>query len=308
VSRAAAAGVSVPATLLEVERAQHEAILRQVVSGRDALVVGPRSVAAPAAVTEAAASCRQATLAEVVDGDAAGDATAILVLDAPAGSELDALSALLRERCAAGAAAAVATTPAVSALLQPLLPGATAVRQHAAGVAWTAVDGSGPEEQEVALPAAAPPRAVLLVLGVEVSADGPAVAAPAESAWVAELVAANAALRRANARLAVDVRSRESAAAAALQARADQLAETLEQERAEHAERLETEMEVARRNDALFQDARRILGQRDAEIAGLRATLARPRHRAAESIMWRLRRLPGGGLLARVLGAFGRRA
>lgn len=306
-SRPSAAVAEVPATLLEAERAQREAILAQVVSGRDALVVGPRTVVVPAAVVEAAASCRPATLAEVLDG-AAGDATAILVLDALDGSELGALAGVLRERAADGAAVAVAATPAVAALLEPLLPGATAVRQHAAGIAWAAVDGAAADGPEVALPEGAPPRAVLLVLGAEVSVDGPTAVAPAESAYVAELVAANAALRRANARLAVDVRSRESAAAAALQARADRLAEALEQERAENEGRLATEMEVARRNDALFQDARRLLGHREAEIARLQTILERPRHRAAEAVMFHLRRLPGGGLLSRLLGALGRRA
>jgi hypothetical protein len=106
-----------------------------------------------------------------------------------------------------------------------------------------------------------------------------------DATHVERLETAYRAMRRANARLVRENLGRHDAAAASVIGR-------LTTELAEATHRLETEIEVARRNDEYFQAARSKLGE--------------PHHRAAEKLYQMIGRIPAGQALSRRLLSRGR--
>ncbi|MCW3010785.1 MAG: hypothetical protein JWO90_1189, partial [Solirubrobacterales bacterium] len=194
--------------------------------------------------------------------------------------------------------------PGQEALIAEVLASARVLRQGAVEAVW--VGSEAPKSIEV--PAADAESAtirVLLVLGGPEDLDDARLAGRGvREQHAAALEAEAEELRSANARLLSSHRPVESSAAAAMVGKVGLLTQRIAEQEAELVElqrRLEAEVEVGRRNDELFQDARRVIGVREQEIAGLRATLARPRHRIAASAGSRIDRAPRPrGLLARV--------
>jgi hypothetical protein len=265
---------ALPTLADELGRQQVE-LAATAVSGLRTLVIGP----APDALVSAAADCEHASLGDVEARHAVSFARAIA------------------QQAHAGVRIFLAVDPAVGALIEPLLVGATVLSQRVAGVVWVATEGT-----ERSLPAVESPhvdgteRRRFFILGWEdVPAAAPSVAVGLPyGVWAAAVARGNIALRSANQRLSGEKAPLESSAAAAQLGRVvalEQRHAEIERELEAAAERLALETRVAQTNDELFQEARRVIALREAEIAGLRATLARRPHRAAASLAWRLDRL-----------------
>jgi hypothetical protein len=290
-----AASLVLPTLADELCRQQLE-LAASAVSGLRTLVIGPATTPLPEMLMEAAAGCERATIASFID-EAQGEHEAIVSLDDIEARHAVPVARAIAQRARAGVRSVVGVDPAVGGLIQPLLAGATVLSQRVAGVAWLADEGSGQSLPAVeAAHDGATERRRFFILGWdEAPATPPSVAAGLPyGVWADAVARGNVALRTANRRLSGEKAPRESAAAAAQLGRVvalEQRHAEMERELQAAAERLALETRIAKTNDELFQEARRVIALREDEIAGLRATLARRAHRLAAGLAWRLDRL-----------------
>lgn len=318
--------------------AQRAEVATTAAIGRHAVVIGPPDGEGARALPQAPALAADAFLR-----DGAPDATALVALDPVPARLLAGVTRALAGRVDDGAAVVLAVGGGQEALVAPWLSEATVLRQLAVDAVWLGGAPPESVRVPLDDPAVSTVRVLFVAGGPEIEPStrrtGTALVEHHQAALLREVDE----LRSANARLRAEHRPLESAAAGALVAReatvrleldalqaevkADAAAAALAYEAAviewARLERqLEREVGIGLRNDQLFQEARRIievredeqrldavtyaaeLVTREQEIAGLRATLARPRHRVAAGIVHRLERIP---LLPRAMRWTGRR-
>ncbi len=253
------------------ERAQRAELAEQLLAGRRTL-----DVAALGAVPED------------------GDHEAIVCLDEV--GDVEDLAVVLAAQARRGVAVVAAVRGAHADVMAAALPDATVVHQTGVEVAWLHDAGTSRLTVDVGQAPAFAVRWAIFVANVDAAVDVAGVAAPAggpvHTHLLEQLQRRNDELQRANARLSSKQQVRESAAAAhvlsqvpELQKRVAALEAELVERDAAHAERLAMEMEVAARNDEMFQEARRLFYERQ-------ALLDTPRHRAVESARRRVGRVP----------------
>jgi FkbM family methyltransferase len=282
-------------TLAETLRRQRDTLAAELCAGLHVLVVGHEP---GPALDDAAASVRRIVPAEL--SDQAQTSEAIVCLEGLGREARAHVVGALCEAASAGTRVLVALparpeppeggrAPSADlvALLLRSVEGAVVVQQHALEVAWLG-DGSA-AMAEIQTPEFDAADAAMLVVVAGFAADNVAAASgraePAADAvhalHLAALEAANAQLRRANARLASErLGTQDSAAASRLVGRAQLEAELVRAgDRIAGLERLVAGWEEeARKNDSYFQAARRQLQTR--------------RHRYVEAVHHRARSLP----------------
>lgn len=292
-----------PDTMTSVIGRQVDALLRATADGREVLVITVGEP--PEAISDAADSWE----VQHLDGFLAADPSAtadegsapalVLLCEVPRGLARDTGLALQR-RVAAGHAVVAMLSPAIGKLVVAAVPEAVVLEQLTVEATMLSTAEERAQGVSLVLPDPVPRRALeqLVLLGgpamgiarAQATATGGAVHAAHRRA----LGQANAELRRANARLAVETVRKESAAAAAALGREVDLAGRVRwlEERLEAAdERLAVEIEVANQNDRNFQNAREQLIE----------LYRRPSVRYPAAIRSRVRAMPALRRVARVV-------